>query len=99
MANALEFESRPKQDAVLSSPPIEIISLVYHSHRQQISDSFACRARAYCHSPTRLSPRAEDATWKANFRVFGPNHQDESNAAVVNEPDPLDEPLSPLPDE
>jgi len=49
-----------------------------------------------CHSSSLDS---EGATWKGDFRVFSPNHQDESVAARMDKLDPLDEPLSPLPDE
>ena len=48
------------------------------------------------HSP---SPGAGNATWRGDFRGFNPNNQDESVAARVDEPDPLDEPLSPLSNE
>ncbi len=55
-----------------------------------------CTLIATRHSP---SPGAGNATWRGDFRGFSPNDQDESAAARMDEPDPLDEPLSPLSNE
>ena len=78
----------------------EIYLPAYHSHRALISDSFTlpCRDRAYCHSHPP-SPGTDDATWRGDIRVFSPNYQEKSVAAMMDELDPLDEPLSPLTDE